>query len=149
MADRRRSLLSNALGVTVEIGAGTGLNAGHYPPSVGKVIATEPDRHMLRRLRRAAAEARVPVLVERSFADRLPLEDRSADTAVSTLVLCSVPDQQEALREIRRVLKSSGRLLFLEHVRSPNPSLARWQDRLERQWGWFGGGCHPNRETDS
>jgi ubiquinone/menaquinone biosynthesis C-methylase UbiE len=149
MSERRRMLLSNAIGVTVEVGAGTGLNAAHYPPSVGKVIATEPDRHMLTRLRRAAAEAGVPVLVERAPADQLPLEDRSADTAVSTLVLCSLPDQEAALEEILRVLKPEGRFLFLEHVRSTDPRTARWQDRLERTWGWFAGGCHPNRDTES
>jgi SAM-dependent methyltransferase len=148
MADRRRSLLVQAIGVTIEIGAGTGLNALHYPRSVSKVIATEPDPHMLRRLRDAVASAPVPILVERAGAEELPLEDGTADTAVVTLVLCSVPDQAEALREIRRVLKPGGRLLFLEHVRAETPRLARWQDRLERPWGFFGGGCHPNRETE-
>jgi ubiquinone/menaquinone biosynthesis C-methylase UbiE len=149
MAERRRALLSNALGVTVEVGAGTGLNAPHYPASVSKVIATEPDRYMLRRLRRAVASARVPILVERATAEALPLEDSSADSVVCTLVLCSVPDQGGALREIGRVLKPGGRLLFLEHVRAPNPRLARWQDRIERPWTWFAAGCHPNRDTES
>ena len=149
MVDRRRALLSNAVGVTVEVGAGTGLNARHYPRSVSKVTATEPDRYMLRRLRRAVADARVPILVERAPAEAIPLEDSSADSVVSTLVLCSVPDQAEALGEIMRVLKPGGRLLFLEHVRSPNPRLARWQDRIERPWTWCAGGCHPNRDTES
>ena len=71
MSQRRRDLLSNAIGVTVEIGAGTGLNAVHYPPAVSKVIATEPDPHMLRRLRRAVADARVPVLVQRAPANTI------------------------------------------------------------------------------
>jgi len=149
MSQRRRDLLSNAIGVTVEIGAGTGLNAVHYPPAVSKVIATEPDPHMLRRLRRAVADARVPVLVQRAPANQLPFEDRFADTVVSTLVLCSVPDQGAALDEVHRILKRNGRFLFFEHVRAESPGLARWQDRLERPWGWVGGGCHPNRDTVS
>jgi ubiquinone/menaquinone biosynthesis C-methylase UbiE len=149
MGERRRALLSNAIGVTVEVGAGTGLNSPHYRDSVSKVVATEPDRYMLRRLRRAAADARVPILVERAPAEALPLEDACADSVVCTLVLCSVPDQDDALREIGRVLKPGGRLLFLEHVRSPNRRTATWQDRIERPWTWFAGGCHPNRDTES
>ena len=149
LSERRHELLSNALGVTVEVGAGTGLNAPHYGPAVSKVVATEPDRYMLRRLRRAAAAARVPIVVERASAAALPLDDSSADSVVCTLVLCSVPDQDEALREMMRVLKPGGRLLFLEHVRSPDPRVARWQDRVERPWGWFAGGCHPNRDSES
>jgi SAM-dependent methyltransferase len=69
------------------------------------------------------------------------------DTVVATLVLCTIPEPAGALAEIARVLKPGGRLLFLEHVRSSDPSVARWQDRLERPWGWFGRGCHPNRQT--
>jgi ubiquinone/menaquinone biosynthesis C-methylase UbiE len=116
---------------------------------VSKVVATEPDRYMLRRLRRAAAHARVPILVERAPAEVLPLEDACADSVVCTLVLCSVPDQDEALREIGRVLKPGGRLLFLEHVRSTDRRMATWQDRIERPWRWFAGGCHPTRDTES
>jgi ubiquinone/menaquinone biosynthesis C-methylase UbiE len=148
MSERRRALLANAIGVTVEIGAGTGLNARHYPASVSKVVAVEPNPHMLRRLRRAAADARVPLVVQRGSAEDLPLDAGFADTVVSTLVLCSVEDPAAALGEIRRILKPNGRFLFLEHVRADDPGLARWQDRLERPWGWFGGGCHPNRDSE-
>ena len=81
-------------------------------------------------------------------AERLPFEDARFDTAVVTLVLCTVDDPARALSEIARVLRPGGRLLFLEHVRAPaGPRLARWQDRLERPWGWVAGGCHPNRDT--
>ena len=80
-------------------------------------------------------------------AERLPFPDASFDTAVATLVFCTIPDPNAALAEIDRVLKPEGRLLFLEHVRSSDPRTARWQDRLERPWGWLGRGCHPNRDT--
>ncbi|HYV67862.1 MAG TPA: class I SAM-dependent methyltransferase, partial [Myxococcales bacterium] len=87
--------------------------------------------------------------VHEAGAEKLPFEDSSFDTAVATLVLCTVPDPGAAVAEARRVLKPGGRLLFLEHVRSEQPGLARWQDRLERPWRFFGDGCHCNRDTVS
>jgi SAM-dependent methyltransferase len=66
---------------------------------------------------------------------------------VTSLVLCTVADPNQALAEVRRVLRPSGRLRFYEHVRATDPRLAHWQDRLERPWGWLVGGCHPNRDT--
>jgi SAM-dependent methyltransferase len=147
MADRRDELLAAAHGRVVEIGAGTGLNFRHYPPAVTEVVATEPDRHMLLRTRAAAHNAPVPVEVIRAPAERLPFDGDEFDTAVSTLVLCSVRDPARSLAEVRRVLKPGGSLLFFEHVRSENPRHARWQDLVERPWGWFAGGCHPNRDT--
>ena len=79
--------------------------------------------------------------------ERLPFADESFDTAVGTLVLCTVPDHAATLAEIARVLKPGGRLLFLEHVRAEEAGLARWQDRLERPWRFLGDGCHCNRDT--
>ncbi len=146
MAERRRDLLAQAHGRVVEIGAGTGLNFSHYPPAVTKVEATEPDPYMRKRARKAAAVAPVPVTLTDAVAEALPFADASFDAAVATLVLCSVRDADMALHEVRRVLKPGGRLLFFEHVRG-QARLARWQDRLERPWGWFAGGCHPNRDT--
>lgn len=149
MAEHRRDLLANATGRVVEIGAGTGLNFWHYPAAVTEVAAIEPDRNMRRRAVGAAeAEAiAVPVEVRRGRAESLPYGDGEFDTAVSTLVLCSVDDVDATLREIRRVLKPGGSLLFFEHVRSTDPGAARWQDRLDRPWGWIAGGCHANRDT--
>jgi ubiquinone/menaquinone biosynthesis C-methylase UbiE len=80
-------------------------------------------------------------------AERLPFDDDYFDTVALTLVLCTVPDPEAGLREIDRVLKPGGLFLFLEHVRSEEPGLARWQDRLETPWKWFGDGCHCNRDT--
>ena len=147
MAEQRHDLLARAFGHVVEIGSGTGLNFGHYPRAVAQVMAVEPDRHMLRRSREAAARAPIPVHLELVYAEDIPVESGWADFVVSTLVLCTVPDPADTLAEVRRVLKPGGRLLFLEHVRSDSPGLARWQDRVQRPWGFFGGGCHPNRDT--
>ncbi|MGH2594444.1 MAG: class I SAM-dependent methyltransferase [Actinomycetota bacterium] len=146
-AERRRSLLADASGQVVEVGAGTGLNLWHYPSAVDEVLAVEPDPHMFRRLALALGRASVPVRLARSRAEDLPVADDSVDAVVMSLVLCSVPDVGAALAEARRVLKPEGRLLFFEHVRAQDPRLARWQDLLDRAWGFFGGGCHPNRDT--
>jgi ubiquinone/menaquinone biosynthesis C-methylase UbiE len=148
LADRRAELVAGARGATLELGAGTGLNLRHYPAAVTDLVLAEPDRHMARRLRAKLADAgRVAEVVE-APAEQLPFEDGRFDTAVVTLVLCTVQDPARALDEIARVLKPGGRLLFLEHVRSSEGQrLAVWQDRLERPWGWFAGGCHPNRDT--
>jgi ubiquinone/menaquinone biosynthesis C-methylase UbiE len=148
LADRRAELVAAARGATLELGAGTGLNLRHYPSAVTDLVLAEPDRHMARRLRARLSEAGRPAEVVEAPAERLPFEDGRFDTVVVTLVLCTVRDPARALDEIARVLKSGGRLLFLEHVRAPDGTrLARWQDRLERPWGWFGAGCHPNRDT--
>ena len=142
--DKRRALLAEASGRTLEIGAGTGLNVELYPDAASPLVLTEPEEPMARRLRdRAGSRADVVA----AGADRLPFEDASFDTVVSTLVLCTVPDQAGALREIRRVLKPEGRLLFLEHVRAEDAGTAKWQDRVLPIWKFMGRGCHPNRDT--
>jgi len=126
----RQSLLADAAGRVVEIGAGTGANLPFYNGNVESLVVTEPGPPMLRRLQRAAREHAPLAQVLRAPAEDLPFEDGSFDTVVSTLVLCGVDDQARALREARRVLRPGGRLLFLEHVRSDDPGLARFQDRM-------------------
>ncbi len=145
LRDKRRSLLARADGRTLEIGAGTGINLELYPDSVTELVLTEPDEHMRRQLEKKAAPLDAQVVG--AGAERLPFPDASFDTAVATLVFCTIPDPKTALSEISRVLKPGGRLLFLEHVRASDQRRALWQDRLERPWGWFGRGCHPNRDT--
>ena len=151
MAEIRAELIGEASGRTLEIGAGTGLNLPHYTEAVTELLVTEPDPFMASRLRkRLAADPPRParVRVVEAPAEELPFEDESFETVVSTLVLCSVEAPDRAVAEIARVLGPAGQLLCVEHVRSPDsPGLARWQDRLERPWGWFAGGCHPNRDT--
>jgi ubiquinone/menaquinone biosynthesis C-methylase UbiE len=145
MREERRQLLAGADGATLEIGAGTGLNLEHYPDAVSRLVLVEPDKHMRRKLgRRLETLGRTAEIVD-APAGALPFPDASFDTVVVTYVLCSVPDQQEALAEIARVLKPDGRFLFLEHVRSADPKLARQQDRIRPLYNLFG--CNPNRDT--
>ena len=128
LQDMRAELLAGARGRTLELGAGTGLNLAHYTDAVTELVLTEPDPHMARRLRsRLEDERPAPGRVEviEAPAERLPFEDQSFDTVVSTLVLCSVESPGGAAAEITRVLKPEGRLLYLEHVRSGDPALAR------------------------
>jgi ubiquinone/menaquinone biosynthesis C-methylase UbiE len=146
LRDRRREVLAAAKGRTLDIGAGTGANLGLFPKDIELVMA-EPDPHMLKRLRDKLAESAADVEVVEAGAERLPFEDDSFDTAVFTLVLCTVPDPKAALAEAARVLKPGGQLLFVEHVRSQDERSARWQDRLETPWRLFGDGCHCNRDT--
>jgi ubiquinone/menaquinone biosynthesis C-methylase UbiE len=149
LRDMRRDLLSGARGRVLELGAGTGLNLDLYPASVEDLTLTEPDPHMIKQLRKRVDEAGHAAKVVEAPAEALPFEDDSFDTVALTLVLCTVPDPAGALREIQRVLKPDGQFLFLEHVRSRNPSLAKWQDRLEGPWRFLGDGCHCNRDTVS
>jgi ubiquinone/menaquinone biosynthesis C-methylase UbiE len=147
LGPKRARVLGHARGQVLEIGAGTGFNIAHYPPAVDEVVLTEPSPAMRVRAGRRAQELDRRVRVIEASAERLPFEDGEFDTVVSTLVLCTVGDQERALSEIRRVLKPGGSFLFLEHVRSDDPRRARWQDRLERPWGMMAMGCHPNRAT--
>jgi len=126
----RERLLAGANGDVIEIGGGTGLNLPCYGPDVRSLTITEPEPPMLRRLQRRVREHRPSATVLRASAEDLPFDDDSFDVAVSTLVLCGVEDQPRALRELRRVLRPGGRLLFLEHLRSDDPALARLQDRM-------------------
>lgn len=145
----RADLLSQAHGRVLEIGAGTGLNLSHYTADVTELVLLEPDRFMAARLRdriAAGPPLPMPVTVVEEPAERLPFDDESFDCVVSTLVLCTVDDPERTVAEVARVLRPGGALLYLEHIRSPNERLARWQDRLDVPWGWFSGGCHPNRD---
>jgi ubiquinone/menaquinone biosynthesis C-methylase UbiE len=139
----RKRVLERAHGRVLEIGGGTGANLEHYPKAIEELVVTEPNEAMLARARKRGGRA----TFVQAGAERLPFDDGSFDTAVATLVLCTVPDQPAALRELRRVLKPGGELLFAEHVRSDDPGRAKWQDRLERPWRVFADGCHPNRKT--
>lgn len=145
-AERKRKLLVNAQGRVLEVGVGTGLSLEHYPP-VDELVAVDPSEPMLRRARRRAAELGRDVTFVLASAEALPFPDGSFDTVVTLAVLCTVDDTERALAEIKRVLRPDGRLILLEHVRAADEGLARWQDRLERPWGLFAGGCHPNRRT--
>jgi ubiquinone/menaquinone biosynthesis C-methylase UbiE len=147
LAERRATLLSQASGRVLEIGAGTGLNLEHYPEAVEEVVLTEPEEPMAKRLETRLATFGRRSSVVRAPAEELPFEDDSFDTVVCTLVLCTVRDPVRSLAEVRRVLRPGGRFLFLEHVRAEEPGLARWQDRLAPPWRWVNRGCNLNRPT--
>jgi ubiquinone/menaquinone biosynthesis C-methylase UbiE len=146
LRERRREVLSAARGRTIDIGAGTGANLGLFPAGA-EVVMAEPDPHMTKRLRQKLTESGSDIELVEAGAERLPFDDSSFDTAVFTLVLCTVPDPHAALTEAARVLKPGGQLLFVEHVRAEAPGVARWQDRLEAPWRVFADGCHCNRDT--
>jgi SAM-dependent methyltransferase len=145
-SEHRARLLAGLRGDVIEIGAGHGLNFRHYPPEVTGVLAVEPDDTLRELAERAAADAAVPVRVVAGHADRLPADDGSVDAAVTSLVLCSVPDQGRALAEIRRVLVPGGQLRYYEHVRSDGVK-GLLEDAVRPLWTRLAGGCHPNRRT--
>jgi len=147
LSAHRKALLAGASGRVLEIGGGTGANLAFYGNGLTQLVIAEPEGAMVRRLEHKLEGYRIPTRLIRGPAEQLPLETASFDCAVATLVLCTVADPARALAEIRRLLKPGGRLLFLEHVRSDDPKLARWQDRLRVPWSWIGCGCQCNRRT--
>ncbi len=146
LTEMRRALVAQAAGVVLEIGGGTGANLGYYPAAVTSLTVTEPNASMLKRLERRRRTDAPAAMVLRAPAEDLPFEDGTFDVVVSTLVLCGVDDQPRAVREIRRVLRPEGRLLFLEHVRADDPAAAKKQDRMN----WLNRAvvcCDCNRST--
>lgn len=143
----RAELLAGAHGRVLELGAGTGANLAYYPAGLDVLLLAEPEGPMARRLRPRAAAAPQPTEVLEAPAAALPVADAGVDTVVATLVLCTVPDVDAALAEVRRVLAPGGRLLFLEHVRHPDPTRARRQDRWNPIQQRIAHGCNVNRPT--
>lgn len=144
----RARLLDGARGRVVEVGAGNGLNFAHYPTSVTEVVAVEPEPYLRHLAEEAAASVPVPVRVVAGSADGLPLDDHSIDVVVASLVLCSVPDQEEALHEARRVLRPGGELRFYEHVVADSRGQRAFQRVVDATfWPHVAGGCHTGRDT--
>lgn len=147
LADWRRELLRNARGAVLELGAGTGGNLELYPPGLSRLVLSEPDRHMRSILQRKLG-ARRWVEVLDAPAESLPFPERSFDTVVATLVLCSVEEPARVLAEIHRVLRPGGTFLFLEHVGAPRGTWTRrGQAVLEPVWKRVAGNCHLTRDT--
>jgi len=139
----RRRLVPAAQGRVLEIGVGSGLNLPFYTQTVQRIVGLDTSPRLLSMARQVTGV--VPIALIKASAEALPMEDQSIDTVVTTWTLCTIPDLAAALREMRRVLKPSGNLLFVEHGRSPDASVRRWQDRLTPMWKHLGGGCHLNR----
>jgi ubiquinone/menaquinone biosynthesis C-methylase UbiE len=141
----RQRLVSLASGRVLEIGVGSGVNLPLYGDSVERVVGLDPSPKLLAMARNTMADAHVPIALVEASAESIPLESQSVDTVLTTWTLCSIPDVPRALKEVRRVLKPHGRLLFVEHGRSPDSAVARWQDRLTPIWRRLAGGCRLNR----
>ncbi|WP_448641817.1 class I SAM-dependent methyltransferase [Geodermatophilus sp. URMC 63] len=143
MAGLRRELLDGARGGVVEVGCGNGLNFAHYPSTVGRVVAVEPEPRLRAAAERAARAADVDVEVRAGTAAELSLPDASVDVAVLCLVLCSIADRARALRELRRVLRPGGELRFLEHTVAEDRRLRGVQRVVDATvWPLLAGGCH-------
>src|SRR5450759_4544130 len=144
----RHAVVATARGRVLEIGVGSGLNLPLYGKQVELVYGIDPSPRLLAIARRRAAASGVPVELLLGSAIAIPLADDTVDTVVMTWTLCSIPDPLAALREMRRVLKPHGKLLFVEHGLSPEAGIERWQHRLTPVWCHIAGGCHLDRKMD-
>ncbi len=148
-AAHRRELLAGLRGRVLELGAGNGLNFEHYPTTVDEVVAVEPEPYLRERAVEAARNAKLRIDVVDGLAGRLAFADAAFDAAVASLVLCTVPDLDATLTDLRRVIRPAGELRFYEHVLAREPRLAALQRALTRTgvWPLVGGGCHADRDT--
>lgn len=147
MQEQRRAVVPEARGRVLEIGIGSGHNLGFYDPArVERVIGIEPSERLLDKARRRGREVPFPVEFLSQGAEEIPLPDESVDTVLVTFTLCTIPAVEDALAQMRRVLKRDGQLIFCEHGRAPEASLQRWQDRINPLWKKLFGGCHINRD---
>jgi len=145
VARHRRELLATACGEVLEVGFGTGLNLPHYPAQVRKITSVDPNAGMHRLAQRRVRRSKIDVDQRVLSGERLPFENDRFDYAVSTFTLCSIKDVGQALSEVRRVLKPGGKFLFLEHGLSPDPSVQKWQRRLNWLEMRLAEGCHLDR----
>jgi ubiquinone/menaquinone biosynthesis C-methylase UbiE len=146
LVEQRRRVGAAARGVVLDLGVGSGRNVPHYA-DVERVVGIDPDPALVRQALGRSAQHEVWAGFVEGSAERLPFADDVFDTVVVTLVLCTIPDPAVALEEAKRVLAPSGKLLFLEHERSPNRVIGVAQDAVEPLWRRVAGGCHPNRRT--
>jgi ubiquinone/menaquinone biosynthesis C-methylase UbiE len=144
----RERVIGQAQGRVLEIGAGSGMNLGLYR-NAADILALEPDPKLIEMARSRARAAPRPVHILEASAEHIPLADGSVDTVVSTWTMCTIPHAVEALREVRRVLKPGGRLLFVEHGLAPTTGVQKWQHRLTPAWKRIAGGCHLDRPIEA
>jgi ubiquinone/menaquinone biosynthesis C-methylase UbiE len=144
----RSQLVPQACGAVLEIGVGSGLNLPFYGAAVNRLFALDPSEELLRMARKKAEAMVFPVEFLTHTGEEIPLGDRTLDMVVTTWTLCTIPDPLKALKEMKRVLKPGGTLLFAEHGLAPEPGVQAWQQRLNPAWRRFTGGCNLNRKTD-
>jgi ubiquinone/menaquinone biosynthesis C-methylase UbiE len=143
----RAELIPRARGVVLELGIGSGHNLPFYSADASRVYGVDPSLEGLKIARKRVEASPVPVeLFPQSAEEPLPLADQSVDTAVITWSLCSIPDPLSALRQVRRVLRPSGQLLFVEHGLAPDEGVRTWQHRINPIWSRIAGGCNVNRQ---
>jgi len=148
LGEVRGELLLQASGRVLDLGTGTGANLEFFPLQLDELVLSEPSPNMARALRRKLDDqGRSDIEVVPAPAEALPFDANSFDYVTCTMVMCTMPEPEVGMREVARVLKPGGRLLFLEHVRSEDPRVARVQDRLERPWRFIAAGCHCNRDS--
>ncbi|WP_088006466.1 class I SAM-dependent methyltransferase [Indiicoccus explosivorum] len=143
----RKNLIRKAKGKVLDIGSGTGLNFPYYTEAVESVDAIEPDPAMRGQSVERARDAPVPIRLHAARAEDLPFPDQSFDSVTAALVFCTIPYPSLALREIERVCRPGGEVLFWEHVRLDQPVLGKLQDILTPGWKRVADGCHLNRDT--
>lgn len=144
---QRHEIVPLATGRVLEIGIGTGLNLEHYDAAnVKAVVGIDPGVEMHRLARKRAQSAGIAVELVGLSAERIPFDDGSFDTVLVTYSLCTIPDPVAALKEMHRVLKPGGKLIFCEHGLAPDPSVQSWQHRLTPLWSKIAGGCHLDRD---
>lgn len=144
--DKRAKLVTMARGVVLDVGAGSGHNFPYYDPSrIEKLYALEPSEGMRKLAKKRERQTSFPLEWLDLPGEQIPLPDASVDTVVLTFTLCTIPDWQAALAQIKRVLKPDGKLLFCEHGLAPEPQVQKWQHRLNSGWKKCAGGCHLNR----
>ena len=149
LAAYRSRVIPSANGHVLEIGIGSGLNLPFYSRSVERLVGLDPSTKLLSMARRNLRPDTPSLELVEGSAEAIPLERASVDAVVTTWTLCSIPDAGRALREIHRVLRPTGRLLFVEHGRAPEPNVRWWQDHLTPAWKLIGCGCHLNRAIQS
>ncbi len=142
----RSQLVPQAKGDVFEIGCGGGINQEFYrADQITSYAGIDPGAKLLDYARSAAEKKGWKADIRRGFGEDIPFGEDSFDTVVCTFTLCSVQDQAEVLKEMRRILRPGGTLLFLEHGRAPDADVAKWQDRIEPIWKPIAGGCHLTR----
>ena len=144
---QRAKLVPRAHGTVLEIGIGSGLNLPHYDPEkVSRIIGVDPDEHIWKRSKTRRRDCPIPVERIGLSGEDIPMDSDQVDTVVVTYSLCTIPDPIKALREMRRILKPDGSILFCEHGRAADAKVHKWQNRIDPVWKHIAGGCHSGRD---
>ena len=146
ISKQRQKVVPHATGVVLEIGIGSGLNLPFYnAENVTKIIGVDPDEHIWKRSAKRRAKSTIEIKRIGLSGEDIPLDKNTADSVVVTYSLCTIPDPIKALKEMTRILKPGGTILFTEHGKAPDETVHKWQNRIDPLWGKLAGGCHTGR----